>query len=89
MNQIQANEVINKMKKQFVIKAVKDGSFVSDDGGNKTGSWVRAKRVIDDLGVQFWTSRPPTSFTVGETVELELEKRERADGSGFYYVEEV
>jgi len=66
------------------ILSVKNKPFQGDDGSEIPYSWVKAERESDGVTIEFGTK--DDSHEVGETVELNIEKSEKA-GGGFKYRE--
>jgi len=64
---------------EYEIVKVKDGTFVGSDGEDVTYFWVKAKRVSDNVQLEFGT-RSDYRGKEGTTVTLELEKREKSNG---------
>ncbi len=68
---------------KVTIKEVTSKPFKSSDGGDIDWYWTKAFRVSDKVTFQFG-GKVDYSDDIDSTLELEIEKREKADG-GFSY----
>lgn len=63
----------------YKIISVKDGTFTGSDGSDVTYFWVKAERLSDGVKLEFGT-KTDYRGEIGNTLALELEKRERSNG---------
>lgn len=72
---------------KYEIKKVRDGSFKNDEGELIPYFWIKALRLEDNVSLEFGSKSG--DFEIGDEVELELEKTERAGGKvGYKHVPE-
>jgi len=81
-NNIHNNCIIHVIKMKLKIKDIKPKPFTSDDGETINYYWYKAERLSDNVTFQFGSLNG--EHAIGENLDLEIEKTEKADGKFGY-----